>query len=118
MLHGMTQAHLANAVGIRFQQIQKYETGANRMSAARLRDIAGALNADISTFFVDLDRPDGGGEDLSQRKETTDLIRAYYAIGEGPRRAFLELTKALSQSGLTESDVTERLETGTVIRLR
>lgn len=50
-LVGMTQQELAAMVGIKFQQIQKYETGANRVSASRLWDIAEALNVTAAHFF-------------------------------------------------------------------
>ena len=50
-LVGMTQQQLADQVGIKFQQIQKYETGANRVSASRLWDISKSLQVDISFFF-------------------------------------------------------------------
>ena len=52
---GMTQQQLAEKVGIKFQQIQKYETGMNRVSASRLWDIADALGAPVSFFFEGLD---------------------------------------------------------------
>jgi transcriptional regulator with XRE-family HTH domain len=48
---GMTQQQLADKVGIKFQQIQKYETGMNRVSASRLWDIADALGVGINFFF-------------------------------------------------------------------
>ena len=51
-LIGMTQQQLAQQVGIKFQQIQKYETGANRISASRLWDIAEALDVPVSFFFI------------------------------------------------------------------
>lgn len=51
---GMTQQQLAEAVGIRFQQIQKYETAANRVSASRLWDVAEALDVEIGFFFEGL----------------------------------------------------------------
>ena len=54
-LVGMTQQQLAAAVGIKFQQIQKYETGANRVSASRLWDIAAALDVQVSFFFEGID---------------------------------------------------------------
>ena len=50
-LVGMTQQQLAEHVGIKFQQIQKYETGANRVSASRLWDIASTLDVSINFFF-------------------------------------------------------------------
>ena len=52
---GMTQQQLADMVGIKFQQIQKYETGANRVSASRLWEISRALSVPISRFFEDFD---------------------------------------------------------------
>jgi transcriptional regulator with XRE-family HTH domain len=55
---GVTQQQLAENVGIKFQQIQKYETGANRVSASRLYDIAAALGVPISFFFEGLDGSD------------------------------------------------------------
>jgi transcriptional regulator with XRE-family HTH domain len=101
-LLGMTQQQLAQSVGIRFQQIQKYESGANRISASRLWDLAKALEMPVSFFFDGLDAGKGAAamesadEGLLQNKETMDLIRAYYALNESPRRRLLELAKALS----------------------
>lgn len=100
-LLGMTQQQLAQAVGIRFQQIQKYESGANRISASRLWDLSRALEMPVSFFFDGLEPGKGGGAEaaddgLLQNKETMDLIRAYYALNENPRRRLLELAKALS----------------------
>ena len=57
-LVGMTQQQLAEKVGIKFQQIQKYETGANRVSASRLWDIADALDVPVHFFFEGLDKVD------------------------------------------------------------
>jgi transcriptional regulator with XRE-family HTH domain len=101
-LLSLTQQQLATAVGIRFQQIQKYECGANRISAARLWQLAEALEIPISYFYDGLgetqarrDRePEGKGEVMA-RKETMDLIRAYYQLGERPRRRLLDLAKSL-----------------------
>ena len=79
-LTGMTQQKLAELVGIKFQQIQKYETGANRVSASRLWDIADALGVPVSFFFEGLkdeevaDGPavDGLPADLMADKEAID----------------------------------------------
>lgn len=99
-LLGMTQQQLAQAVGIRFQQIQKYESGANRISASRLWDLSRALEMPVSFFFDGLETGKDAGnatdDGLLQNKETMDLIRAYYALHESPRRRLLELAKALS----------------------
>ena len=104
-LLGMTQQQLAQSVGIRFQQIQKYESGANRVSASRLWDLAQALDIPVSFFFEGLINGkaamngDGNVEaGVLQNKETMDLIRAYYGLDEGPRRRLLDLAKALSGS--------------------
>jgi transcriptional regulator with XRE-family HTH domain len=104
-LLGLTQQQLAGAVGVRFQQIQKYECGANRISAARLWQLSEALEVPIGYFYDGLsnggaielapERTDGSGEMLA-RKETLDLIRAYYQLGERPRRRLLDLAKSLN----------------------
>jgi transcriptional regulator with XRE-family HTH domain len=91
---GMTQQQLADKVGIKFQQIQKYETGMNRVSASRLWDIAESLDVTIAFFFEGLGDADGaakGGHDLLADKEALELVRSYYAIPEAQRRRLLDL---------------------------
>lgn len=104
-LIGMTQQKLAEAVGIKFQQIQKYETGANRVSASRLWDIADALEVDVAFFFdglkdngEDAEKPnmDSIPADMMGDKEAMDLVRSYYAIPENQRRRLFELARVLS----------------------
>jgi len=102
-LIGMTQQQLAEKVGIKFQQIQKYETGANRVSASRLWDIADAMDVPVSFFFEGLEDADSAdtGEamvpnDLMGDKEALDLVRSYYAIPENQRRRLFELARVLS----------------------
>lgn len=105
-LAGMTQQKLAELVGIKFQQIQKYETGANRVSASRLWDIADALDVQVSFFFeglkddieeVEVSPEDAAAPlDLMGDKEAMDLIRSYYAIPENQRRRLFELARVLS----------------------
>ena len=93
-LAGMTQQNLAESVGIKFQQIQKYETGANRVSASRLWDIADALDVNVGFFFEGLDQEaqvegqsgDGAPADILSDKEALELIRSYYSIPENQRR--------------------------------
>lgn len=105
---GMTQQQLGESVGIKFQQIQKYETGMNRISASRLWDIATALDVPISFFFEGLDgaetlsasaqakaRPQG---DLLVDKEALELVRSYYAIPEQQRRRLFDLARVLSDA--------------------
>jgi transcriptional regulator with XRE-family HTH domain len=99
-LVGITQQVLAGTVGVRFQQIQKYECGANRISASRLWQLAEALEVPVSYFYDGLssiDQSQSTGEDgeLFGRKETRDLVRAYYQLGERPRRRLLDLAKSL-----------------------
>ena len=102
-LIGMTQQQLAEQVGIKFQQIQKYETGANRVSASRLWDIAEALDVPVYFFFEGLDEQekDTSGKsvvpaDIMGDKEALDLVRSYYAIPENQRRRLFELARVLS----------------------
>lgn len=99
-LLGLTQQQLAVQVGIRFQQIQKYECGANRISAARLWQLAEALETPVSYFYDGLteamERCDAAaGGEMFSRKETLDLIQAYYQLDERPRRRLLDLAKSL-----------------------
>lgn len=96
---GMTQQQLANEVGIKFQQIQKYETGMNRVSASRLWDIAEALNAPVAFFFEGFSEEDGqenAPADLLADKEALELVRSYYSIPENQRRQLFELARVLS----------------------
>ena len=100
---GMTQQQLAEHVGIKFQQIQKYETGANRVSASRLWDIASTLDVSINFFFDGLQaekgvkiQSDAMPSDLMGDKEALDLVRSYYAIPENQRRRLFDLARVLS----------------------
>ena len=103
-LIGMTQQKLAELVGIKFQQIQKYETGANRVSASRLWDIAESLGVPVGFFFEGMEsksevsQPGAGmvPADLLSDKEAMDLVRSYYAIPEAQRRRLFELARVLS----------------------
>lgn len=101
-LLGLTQQQLALQVGIRFQQVQKYECGANRISAARLWQLAEALETPIAYFYEGLAEalenpaPASGGGEVFSRKETLDLIQAYYQLEEHPRRRLLDLAKSLN----------------------
>ena len=102
-LLGLTQQSLAEQVGIRFQQIQKYECGANRVSAARLFELSEALFVPVQYFYEGLSErdaylgkdPTSIASDVLSKKETMDLVRAYYSMGEGPRKHLLDLAKSL-----------------------
>ena len=98
---GMTQQQLAEKVGIKFQQIQKYETGMNRVSASRLWDIAQAVEVPVSFFFEGLDDShlhDAVEGDILADKEALQLVRAYYAMPEAQRRQIFELARVLSDA--------------------
>ena len=101
---GTTQQQLADQVGIKFQQIQKYETGMNRVSASRLWDIAHALGVDVAFFFEGLDAADLGEDasgmpsDILSDKEALELLRSYYAIPENQRRRLFDLARVLSDA--------------------
>lgn len=113
---GKTQQELAEAVGIRFQQIQKYETGANRVSASRLFDIATVLDAPVAFFFDEMDSdtaPAPASSDAAAEaepaaarlpepglltdKEALDFLRHYYRLSEEPRKRLYELTRSLAE---------------------
>ncbi len=99
---GMTQQQLGDKVGIKFQQIQKYETGTNRISASRIWGIAAAMKVPVSFFFEGLDdqAPDIGEArgDVLTDKEALDLVRAYYLIPENQRRRLFDLARVLSEA--------------------
>jgi len=103
-LIGMTQQKLADMVGIKFQQIQKYETGANRVSASRLWDIGEAMGVPVAFFFegikenveTEIDAAGNVPTDMLADKEAMDLVRTYYAIPETQRRRLFELARVLS----------------------
>jgi len=110
----MSQEHLGEAIGLTFQQVQKYERGANRIGASRLWDISHVLDVPMSYFFDDMDEgvsnlsprnmihaaqePEAtGGVDPLTRRETLELVRAYYKIGDPQvRKRVFELTKTLA----------------------
>jgi transcriptional regulator with XRE-family HTH domain len=106
-LLGKTQTDLGNAVGLTFQQIQKYERGANRIGSGRLYDFSQLLGVPVSFFYDDLPgeitekkpTPDGqlfDQEQLSSR-ESLKLIRAYYNISNsGIRNGLYELARSLA----------------------
>ena len=100
---GMTQQQLAQAVGIKFQQIQKYETGMNRVSASRLWDIGKSMEVPVSFFFEGYEdgetenapttqKPSRINGDLLADKEALELVRSYYAIPETQRRKLFDLS--------------------------
>jgi len=114
-LLGISQTTLAEALGLTFQQVQKYESGANRVSSSRLYDVARILDVPLSYFFEEMSagvsaqtpselmrtkqRPENLQEkDPLARRETLEFVRAYYKI-EDPavRKRVFELTKAVAK---------------------
>ena len=106
---GLTQEKLSAAIGLTFQQVQKYERGANRLGASRLQELAEVLDVPVAFFFDDTDpvHPPAMLRGLSQneaaeadplrRGETGELVTSYYAIAEPIiRRRFFQLAKALA----------------------
>ncbi len=111
-LLGMSQAKLAEATGLTFQQVQKYESGATRI-ASRLYGLSRVLDVPVGFFFEDMPASVVAGSraqarrkgearstsevDLIAKRETLELVRAYYQIGDPKvRKRLFELTKALA----------------------
>jgi transcriptional regulator with XRE-family HTH domain len=113
-LLGMSQEKLGNAVGLTFQQIQKYERGANRIGASRLYDMSRVLDVPVQFFFDEMPaepavegyQPLSGGaeptgtvmdQDPMAKRETLELVRTYYRIPNSTlRRKLFDLAKALA----------------------
>jgi len=116
-LLGMSQERLGEALGLTFQQVQKYERGVNRIGASRLFDLARVLDVPIGFFFDDMpdsvgggmnnarralgfsDQQDGFEDETLHRRETLELVRAYYRITDSAvRKRVFELIKSLTPS--------------------
>lgn len=106
-LIGYSQEKLADALGITFQQVQKYENGANRVGASRLFQIGQVLQVPVSFFFEGYgatgaklqvaEEAPALEADIMQQKETVDLVRAYYNIPNPTmRRKMLDMLKNLA----------------------
>src|SRR3954471_21666772 len=107
---GLSQEKLGEAIGLTFQQVQKYQRGANRIGASRLHELSRVLDVPISFFFDDTDpvrAPAMGGFaeppaeafefDPLRKRETVELVQAYFSIEDGTvRRRLLDLAKALA----------------------
>ncbi|MFC7734785.1 helix-turn-helix domain-containing protein [Roseomonas sp. GCM10028921] len=115
-LLGMSQEKLGEALGLTFQQVQKYERGVNRIGASRLFDLARVLDVPIGFFFDDMPDSMGGAasgfrsrlggltetqegfeDDTLHKRETLELVRAYYRITEpAVRKRVFDLIKSLA----------------------
>jgi transcriptional regulator with XRE-family HTH domain len=112
----MSQEKLGEALGLTFQQVQKYERGVNRIGASRLFDLARVLDVPIGFFFDDMpdgmnpmqssssrrafgfaEAQDGFEDDTLHRRETLELVRAYYRITDpSVRKRVFDLIKSLA----------------------
>ena len=112
MLVGMSQEKLGEALGITFQQIQKYEKGTNRIGASRLHQIARVLSVAVDYFYEgapQIEGPTGGFaeappsgyvSDFLTTSEGLELIKAFIEIKDPKvRRKLVDLAKALGQAG-------------------
>lgn len=115
-LLGMSQEKLGEAIGLTFQQVQKYERGANRIGSSRLFDLSRVLDVPVSFFFDDMpnevaDRSPRNAGGMSEpavesfdadplaKRETLELVRAYYRISDpSVRKRLFDLAKALGNS--------------------
>jgi len=115
-LQGVSQEKLAEALGLTFQQVQKYERGANRVSASKLYEIAAMLRAPVAYFFDGLADPAGEADDDSRggderavhaflmTSEGLELARSFTLVPRGRvRRRLLELIRALGDEGEEEA---------------
>ena len=114
-LLGMSQERLGEALGLTFQQVQKYERGVNRVGASRLFDLSRVLDVPISFFFDDMpdslasthgqagrraggftEMQNGFTDDALSRRETLELVRAYYRITDpAVRKRVFDLIKSM-----------------------
>ena len=113
---GMSQSKLADALGLTFQQVQKNEWGTNRIGSSRLFELSKVLDVPVSFFFDDMSpevagkrssRPVGTSKaqgaayeaDTLAKRETLELVRAYYRIKNGKvRKRLFELTKTIAKA--------------------
>ncbi|GAB4520745.1 MAG: helix-turn-helix domain-containing protein [Amphiplicatus sp.] len=111
MMLGMSQDKLGEALGLTFQQVQKYEKGVNRIGASRVFELSRILDVPVQYFFDDFDRPGGqaygfaegesGGADsfmkVLQTPEGVQLCRHFFEIKDPKvRRRVLDLVKTLA----------------------
>ncbi len=112
-LLGMSQTTLGEAIGLSFQQVQKYERGTNRIGASRLFDMSRVLDVPVEYFFDDMSAevaastpaqrrrkekaPPSYERDPLAKRETLELVRAYYKISNAQvRKRLYEMTKVLA----------------------
>ena len=115
---GLSQERLAEALGLTFQQVQKYERGVNRVSASKLYEIARILRAPITSFFEGLAEPEtldraavkenGGADfvyDLVMTQEGLELAALFPKVDRRHRRLIVEMVRALSEASEVDTKV-------------
>jgi transcriptional regulator with XRE-family HTH domain len=119
-LMGMSQERLGDSLGLTFQQVQKYERGVNRVGASRLYDLSRVLDVPIAFFFDDMpenrgptiagvagfaEKPQGydaPSDDPLAKRETLELVRAYYRITDpAVRKRVFDLIKSMGPTDAT-----------------
>ena len=104
LLVGMTQEKLGVALGVSFQQVQKYEKGANRISASRLRQIASALDVPVTHFYdaagdEGAEGADGAAIDPARTSQGLRLVRAFTQIEDAlVRQRIIDLVESFAAS--------------------
>lgn len=104
---GISQERLAESIGLTFQQVQKYERAANRVSASKLWEVARALNTSVSFFYEGLSKPEGSTgfnppreqvHDFLATLEGIELANTFPKIPRGRvRRKVLDLVRAIAE---------------------
>ncbi len=101
---GVSQHDLAAAIGVTFQQVQKYELGSNRVSASKLFAIARALGVPVASFFNDLEEAGADPSVLSEFGDflvlngSTELVKAYRNLSADQRRVLVDLAQVMAAS--------------------
>ena len=94
---GMSQTALGDILGLRFQQIQKYENATNRIAASRLYDLSQALDVPVGYFFEEMPPEVAASSPVLGERETLELLRAHRKIKSPKiRKRLYEITKALA----------------------
>ena len=101
---GISQTELAESLGLTFQQVQKYERGANRVSSSKLYEIAQKLDTPLTSFFEGLDTPEGDGPlsgdlmNFLQESGSHQLIAAFKTLSPALRRRLVGLAEAMANA--------------------
>lgn len=113
-MQGMSQEKLGQALGISFQQIQKYEKGTNRIGASRMHQIASVLDVPVSFFFEDAPGPGDRGNEGFGETEATSFVLDFASSRDGIElnRAFVRITNSALRKQVIEMVRTLANETG------